>query len=88
MEGKASEAATNIIKNGDRLKVTVFREKDLTGNYQVDTAGFIDFPMIGKIPAAQMTSEKLQKNLKDKLASGYLVNPDIAVEILPDCNDK
>lgn len=83
-----SDAAKRMIIKGDRVRVTVFRENDLTGVYQVDNAGYIAFPLIGKTAAANMTALTLQDNIKKKLASGYLVNPSVTTEILSDCNEK
>lgn len=85
---KADIAQTQTIKKNDRIKITVFRESDLTGVYQVDDAGNIAFPMIGKTAAANQTAKTLQDNIRKKLSSGYLVNPDVTAQILPDCNEK
>src|SRR5690242_5328950 len=35
--------------NGDKVRVTVFGQPDLTGEYYVDGSGMLAFPLIGQI---------------------------------------
>ena len=37
--------------SGDKVKVTVFGEADLGGDFQVDATGFVRMPMIGQVKA-------------------------------------
>ena len=65
----------------DKVKVTVFNETTLSGEYVVSSDGSIAFPLIGNVPAAGRTPVELQKAIRNQLADGYLVNPNVAVEI-------
>lgn len=76
------------LKSGDRLQINVFREKDLTGVYQINDKGMITFPMIGQVAAGGMKPDALQEKLKTDLSKGYLVKPEVSVELLPDCITK
>ena len=73
--------ATYVIGPQDVLKVTVFDEPDLSQSYRVDTEGMITFPLIGRVPAGGRTLREFQDKLRDQLASGYLRNPQVRVEI-------
>lgn len=54
----------------------------LTG-YVVDNEGFIDFPVLGRIPVGGMTRWELSRYIKDELISRNLVlDPVITVEFL------
>ena len=76
------------LRSGDRLQINVFREKDLTGVYQINDKGMITFPLIGQVTAGGLKPNALQEKLKAELSKGYLVKPDVSVELLPDCITK
>ena len=67
---------------GDKLRIIVFGEQTLTGEYSVTSAGQISFPLIGNVPASGITVEQLQDVLRTKLASGYLNDPRVSAEII------
>lgn len=85
---KADVKKNETLKSGDRLQINVFREKDLTGVYQINDKGMITFPMIGQVAAGGMKPDALQEKLKTDLSKGYLVKPEVSVELLPDCITK
>lgn len=67
---------------GDKLKINVYREPDLSGEFQLDGSGSISFPLVGEITAGGLSMRKLEKLLTDKLKDGYLNDPRITIEIL------
>jgi len=67
---------------GDRLRITVYGEETLTGEYRVTGEGNISFPLIGNIKADGRTVEDLQSDLTQKLGSGYLADPRVSAEII------
>jgi protein involved in polysaccharide export with SLBB domain len=68
--------------SGDRLKITVFGEDDLSGEFQLDGSGHISFPLIGEVQARGLTMRQLEHKLVEKLLEGYLVDPRISLEVL------
>jgi hypothetical protein len=67
---------------GDKLRVIVFGEDDLSGNFEIDGQGFVRLPLIGQIPAVGMTTYGLEGRIGDALVKGgYLVNPKVNVEV-------
>ena len=70
------------IANGDEIKVTVFDEPNLTGQYMVGLDGGLQLPLIGTIPAAGLTSPSLSDAIATALKSGgYVLSPRVAVEV-------
>lgn len=67
---------------GDKLRVTVYGEEKLSGEYIVDGSGAIAFPLIGAVQAKGLTAPTLAQNLGAALSNGYLDNPSIAIDIL------
>lgn len=75
-------AAPYTLGPGDKLRITVFGEETLTGEYSVTGAGDVSFPLVGNIPAANRTVEELQAELTTRLGSGYLSDPRVSAEII------
>ena len=65
----------------DTLSVKVFKMADLSGEYEVDLAGRISMPLIGEVPAYDLTTAQLDDALTRKLGEKYLENPDVSVGI-------
>jgi polysaccharide export outer membrane protein len=77
----APVATSYTIGSDDLLTITVFGEAELTNKYRVDTDGMITFPLIGRIPASGLTLREFQDRLTAQLASGYIRNPNVRVEV-------
>lgn len=67
---------------GDKLRITVFGEERLTGEYAVTGDGLIAFPLIGNVQAGGTTLLQLEDAIRTKLAAGYLKDPRVSVEPL------
>src|SRR5215467_12162984 len=66
---------------GDRVHVTVYDETDLSGDFQVDSLGYVRLPLIGQVKAAGRSALQLEGAVSDALLDGYLKNPRVAVEV-------
>jgi polysaccharide export outer membrane protein len=67
---------------GDKLRVTVFNEDDLSGEFQVDGGGYVRLPLIGQVKAAGLTTYDLEGNVEAALDKGaYLINPRVNIEV-------
>ncbi|PNU05642.1 polysaccharide biosynthesis/export family protein [Novosphingobium guangzhouense] len=67
---------------GDKLRITVYGEDKLTGEYLVDGSGAIAFPLIGAVPAKGLTAPALADRIAAGLSKGYLDNPSVAIDVL------
>lgn len=67
---------------GDRVRVTVFNEPSLTGEYNLTPAGGLAFPLIGMVPAGGRTIQDLAGDLTTRLAEGYVNDPRVSVEVM------
>ncbi len=67
--------------SGDKMKITVYDEPDLTGEFLVDGSGEVQFPLIGQIKAAGLTVHEFVDSLTGTLAAKYLRDPKVSIEI-------
>jgi len=67
---------------GDKLRIIVFGEESLTGEFFVSGGGKISFPLVGDVDALGKTIPELQRDIEAKLADGYLKQPKVSAEVL------
>ena len=77
----AVATAPATLQPGDKIKVDVFGEDKLGGEYQLDQAGQVSVPLAGTIKAQGMTNAQLEQALAKKFRSEYLRNPKVTVTI-------
>jgi polysaccharide export outer membrane protein len=65
---------------GDQLRITVFGEPDLTGNYVVGSQGSIAYPLVGEVLAAGLTIPQFTTALQSALET-YVRQPNVSVEV-------
>lgn len=70
------------LASGDRIKVTVFQHEDLSGEFQLDGNGRYAMPLIGEVDAYGLTTRELEQRVRERFADGYLVDPQVSVEVL------
>lgn len=73
--------ASYRLGSGDKIKITVFDEKELSGTYLVNEEGFISFPLIGSVHVLDKTIQDVKIIMNEKLSDGYLIDPSIAIEV-------
>jgi len=71
-----------VLGTGDRIRLTVFNEPSLSGEFEIDASGVISVPLIGNVKAAGVTPRRLEEAIRSQLASGYMRDPRVNVEVL------
>lgn len=66
----------------DRVRLIVFGEENLSGEFLVDAAGKVALPLIGELQAAGLDVRSFERAVQQRLADGYLRDPRVSVEIL------
>ena len=67
---------------GDLIKVTVLHEESLTLETRVAENGSISYPVLGEVQVAGKTTREVEAIIRTALASGFLVNPHVSVNIV------
>jgi protein involved in polysaccharide export with SLBB domain len=77
-----AETAAYRLGTGDKVRVTVFNEKDLSGDFDVNDQGLIALPLIGQVQVGGLTLSQAQELITQKYGKDYLINPRVNVEVL------
>jgi protein involved in polysaccharide export with SLBB domain len=78
----AANAVSQRMQAGDHINVTVYNEASLSGNYSIDSGGFVTIPLAGKLRAAGLSPPELADLLVKKFRSEYLNNPKVTVALI------
>lgn len=67
---------------GDQVRVIVFDEPDLSGEFAVDDSGQVSLPLVGQVRAEGYRISELKDGIVAAFKDGYLQNPRVSIEIL------
>ena len=77
-----STRAAYRLGTGDQLRIIVFGEEDLSGEFQVDDTGAVSIPLVGDVTARGQTLRSFEAAVREKLTEGYLKDPRVSVQVL------
>ncbi len=66
----------------DKLEIKVFQVEDLSGQFQVNSAGQILYPLIGSVAVSGKTPSELAQSITTQLGAKYLRSPKVQVNIV------
>ncbi|MBU1287665.1 MAG: polysaccharide export protein [Alphaproteobacteria bacterium] len=79
-----TQAQTNTaytLGTGDKLRINVFGQPELSGQFVVDGTGSISLPLIGQIAASGSSTQDLETTIATELSNGFLLEPRVSVEV-------
>lgn len=80
--GPQSVAPDYLIEAGDKLRVSVYQEPDLSADPAlVDASGNVSLPLVGSLRAAGLTTTQLEGNVRRVLGERFLRNPQVTVAV-------
>jgi protein involved in polysaccharide export with SLBB domain len=76
-----SPAGPYSVRTNDQLRIQVYNEPTITGDYVVDSAGFVSVPVAGRVRASGLTVEQLERKIAAQLNSGILKDARVSIQI-------
>ncbi|PCJ57412.1 MAG: polysaccharide biosynthesis protein [Rhodospirillaceae bacterium] len=68
--------------SGDKIYVTVFGHKDLSGEFDIDGGGNVSFPLVGNILLGGLAIGDAEAAIRDTLRPDYLLDPRVSVQVM------
>jgi protein involved in polysaccharide export with SLBB domain len=79
----SGSAVATHLQPGDRLKITVYGEEALTGEYDINPNGYVLMPLIGAIRAAGRTQVEFGRDIAGSYRRrGLLQDPNVTVAVI------
>lgn len=67
---------------GDKVRVIVYNEESLSGEFQVGSNGNLALPLVGDVKAIGQTTDQVTKAYAQLLGDGYVRDPKVSIEVL------
>ena len=67
---------------GDRLRVIVFGQNQLGGEFAVDEDGAVSLPLIGRLKVVGLLPADAERIVAQKLSGGLVKNPRVNIEVI------
>ena len=77
----AETSGTYTLGPNDRIRLKVYGEADISGEYEIDSNGFASIPLAGRIRAAGLTTGQLERAVAAALAKGIVRDPRVNIEM-------
>jgi len=69
------------LDSGDRLRVIVFGQDNLSRVYNVDSSGSVSLPLIGPVRARGLSTTQLALDIEAELRRKYIKDPKVSIEV-------
>ncbi len=70
-----------LLDTGDRLRVFVYGQPNLSRLYTVDHSGIITVPLIGAVRARGLTTAALESAIRSRLGTQFVRDPQVTVDV-------
>lgn len=78
----AAQDGDYLLGSSDKVRVTVYGEPTLSGEFFVTGSGMVSLPLIGEVKAAGLSLRQFQDAVQKSLSDGYLKEPRVSAEVL------
>jgi polysaccharide export outer membrane protein len=76
-------SVASLLQPGEKIKITVYGEETLTGDYDVSPSGYVTMPLIGAIKAAGRSQSEFGKDIATRYShGGFLQDPHVTVAVV------
>lgn len=70
------------LRPSDQLRIQVYDDQSLNGEYPIDSAGYVSIPLAGRIKASGMTAAQLERAIAARLSGDVLKKPTVNVQVI------
>jgi len=70
------------LSSGDKIRVEVYGEADLSIEALVEATGTVNYPLLGRVVVQGYTLNDIEQLIGRRLGQGYLVNPSVRATIV------
>ena len=70
------------LQGGDSLRLYVYGDDDLTGEYRIDPRGMLTLPLIGEVDTNSLNKSQLEQKIAQALIDGgYYNDPKVTIDV-------
>jgi protein involved in polysaccharide export with SLBB domain len=70
-----------VLRPTDQVRVLVYNEPSISGDFVLDSGGSVSIPLAGRIKASGMTTAELERVITARLSNGLINDPKVNVQV-------
>ena len=70
-----------VLGPGDRLRIKVYSDPDMSGEYEINSSGAISLPLVGDVKAVGLTTHQLEQTIAARMKGKVATEPHVSVEM-------
>lgn len=70
-----------VLGPGDRVRLKAYSDDQLSGEYEVNSSGYVSIPLVGEVRAAGHTTRQLEETIVARMRGKLAQDPKINIEI-------
>jgi protein involved in polysaccharide export with SLBB domain len=70
-----------LLGPGDRLRIKIYSDPDMTGEYEINASGAVSLPLVGDVKALGLTTRQLEQAIAARMKGKVATEPHVSVEI-------
>lgn len=70
-----------VLGPGDKVRLKVYGDTDLNGEYEINSAGYVSIPLVGQVKASGLTTSQLEKTLVSRMKGKISQDPKVNIEM-------
>ena len=67
------------LQSGEKIRITIYNEPSLSGDFQIDPSGFVSLPLAGTTKAVGLTQDERERALVQKYANPKLPSRSLSI---------
>ena len=75
-------ASLGKLAPGDRVRIALYGDEALTGEYDVAGDGSVSLPLVGAIPAAGLSIDGFRQAVEARLSQGFYQSPRVSAQVV------
>jgi polysaccharide biosynthesis/export protein len=72
---------TYVLRPNDQIRVQVYNEPNISGDYKIDGGGTVSIPLAGRLRAAGLTTAQLERSIVLHVDGSLLKDPHVNVQV-------
>jgi polysaccharide export outer membrane protein len=74
--------SSEVLKVNDLVRLTVYKEDDMTTEVRISKTGDISLPLLGNVHIAGETVAEAAEQIRSRLDKDYIINPQVTLTIM------
>ena len=70
-----------VLGPGDRLRIKVYSDPDMSGEYEINSSGAVSLPLVGDVKAVGLTTHQLEQTIAARMKGKVANEPHVSVEM-------